>query len=128
MYSIKDTSMNLDLLQQKFKTLQKRTHSPKTDLMISDSQVIVRMELPVKEFSWELTNDDTVLIVSLNKGTPLENVQVVYQETRYGSCKRRVKLPNKVQSKPKSETWENGIWTIHFDKEHIEAKDWADST
>lgn len=101
-------------LQKQLSNLKKHLHSPKTDLMVKDNMYIIRMELPVRDFSWEL-KDEQILLVSFDKQQDfLSEVTTIYSETKYGKSMRRVKLPNKVHSKPVRNDWENGIWIVEF--------------
>jgi HSP20 family molecular chaperone IbpA len=101
-------------LQKQILNLKRRLHSPKTDLFVNGDNYIVRMELPVRDFSWEL-KDDQILLVSFDKQRDfLSHVTTLYSETKYGKTMRRVKLPNKVHSNPIRNEWENGILIIEF--------------
>lgn len=98
------------------KILEKRLNSPKTDLVETDNTVIVRMELPVSTFEWSV-KDGTILYVILHKDyTYSDEERIIYTETNYGKTTRRVKLPCKI-TECISESWENGIWYIVFEKE-----------
>jgi HSP20 family molecular chaperone IbpA len=111
-------------VQKQLSNLKKHLHSPKTDLMVKDNVFIIRMELPVRDFSWEL-KDEQILLVSFDKQQDfLSEVTTIYSETKYGKSMRRVKFPNKVHSKPVRNNWENGIWIVEFEKVNEEtAKD-----
>jgi HSP20 family molecular chaperone IbpA len=102
---------------QQIKNLQRRINSPKTDLLETETQFIVRMELSVKSYSWEL-KDEQFLFVSFEKEKEnFGEVNEIYRETKYGKTMRRVKLPNKVLTPLASETYENGVWIAHFNKQ-----------
>lgn len=110
---------NVQHLQKQIANLKKRLHSPKTDLYVNGNVYIVRMELPVRDFSWEL-KDEQFLLVSFDKQPDLlSDVTTVYSETKYGKSMRRVKLPEKVKSQPHRNEWGNGIWIVEFVKQDV---------
>lgn len=101
-------------LQKQVASLKRRLHSPKTDLLVNGNLYIVRMELPVRDFNWEL-KDDQILLVSFDRQPDfLSDVTTIYSETKYGKNMRRVKLPGKVHSQPIRNDCENGIWIVEF--------------
>ena len=104
--------------ENKLKTLQRRIHSPKTDLLENDYYIIVRMEIPVDEFRWEIKDDNTILFVSYEKKEPIykyDNLRIVYSETKYGKGMRRVKLPCKIKELI-SQEFECGVLILYFQK------------
>lgn len=105
-------------LQYQIKLLEKRLNSPKTDLAQTDTTVIVRMELPVKEFTWNLKDNNILYVIFTKEYEFTDNENIIYTETNYGKTTRRVKLPCNVKN-ILSESWENGIWFIVFQKELI---------
>lgn len=101
-------------LQQQIKNLQRRYNSARTDLLETDLTFIVRMELPVTSFRWEL-KDKQILLVSYQKDQEeFPGAKEVYRECRYGKSMRRVKLPEQVNPEPVNESYTNGIWVIEF--------------
>jgi HSP20 family molecular chaperone IbpA len=119
---------------QQLKNLQRRINSPKTDLLETEKQYIVRMELSVKSFSWEL-REEQFLFVSFDKEQDnFGEVKELYREAKYGKTMRRVKLPGKVLASLASESYENGVWIAYFNKQNSDpvilpnpSESWADS-
>jgi len=102
---------------QQLKNLQRRVNSPKTDLLETEKQYIVRMELSVKSFSWEL-REEQFLFVSFDKEQDkFGEVKEIYREAKYGKTMRRVKLPGKVLAPLANESFENGVWIAYFNKQ-----------
>jgi HSP20 family molecular chaperone IbpA len=113
--------MSQQLLNQ-LKTLERRMHSPKTDLVETQTSYIIRMELAVKDFEWNI-KDQQYLFVSYVRdqdyGHEDDSIKVIYSETKYGKNIRRVKLPSKISGEVLRETWDYGVWIIEFAKEGI---------
>jgi HSP20 family molecular chaperone IbpA len=106
-------------ISQQLKNLQRRINSPKTDLLESSEHYIVRMELPVKSFSWEV-REGQLLFVSFEKEQErFGEVKEIYREAKYGRTMRRVKLPGRVLEKLAKESFENGVWIAYFAKETV---------
>ena len=101
-------------LQQQIKNLQRRYNSARTDLLETHDTFIVRMELPVTHFDWELKEEQILLVSHQKLQEEFTGAKEVYRECRYGQNMRRVKLPGKVKPKPVSESYTNGIWVIQF--------------
>lgn len=104
--------------EDKIKTLQRRIHSPKTDLLENDNYIIVRMELPVHEINWEILNNN-ILLVSYEKRESVykhDNLKVIYSETKYGKGMRRVKLPCEILNDAITNEWCDGIFILCFRK------------
>jgi HSP20 family molecular chaperone IbpA len=113
-----------DNLEQQIRSLQRRLNSPKTDLVEVGNTYVVRMELPVRKFEWDV-KDEQFLFVTADKDKEIvqENAKDIYRESRYGRMMRRVKLPSLVKTTPLSEEWENGIFIIKFEKkENVEVQ------
>lgn len=104
------------------KTLERRMHSPKTDLVETSTSYIIRMELAVRDFEWNI-KDQQYLFVTYTKdpdyGIENDTVKIIYSETKYGKNIRRVKLPTKISGEVLSETWDYGVWVIHFHKHNV---------
>jgi len=101
-------------LQQQINNLQRRYNSARTDLLETEDTFIVRMELPVTSFKWEL-KDERILLVSQQKmQEEFRGAKGVYRECKYGQSMRRVKLPGQVNPEPVNESYTNGIWVIEF--------------
>jgi HSP20 family molecular chaperone IbpA len=110
----KTTDDKIASLQKQITSLKRRLHSPKTDLLANGNLYIVRMELPVRDFTWELKDDQFLLVTFDKQQDFLSNVTTLYNEAKYGKTTRRVKLPNKVHPQPIRNNWENGIWIVEF--------------
>jgi HSP20 family molecular chaperone IbpA len=116
-------------LLNQLKTLERRMHSPKTDLVETSTSYIIRMELAVKEFEWNI-KDGQYLFVTYTKeqdyelndmtDSDEEPIKIVYSETKYGKNIRRVKLPSKISGEVLSESWDYGVWIIRFLKNNQE--------
>jgi HSP20 family molecular chaperone IbpA len=104
-------------LQQHIKNLQRRCNSPKTDLLETDDVFIVRMELPVTSYRWELKEEQILLVTYQKEQFEFEGAKEIYRESRHGQSMRRVKLPAKVNARPFSESYTNGIWVVKFAKQ-----------
>lgn len=110
--------------EQQIRLLEKRVHSPKADLIEDGTQYIIRLELPARDYNWEL-RDSQILYIMTNKKKEYDEskVKVIYSETKYGKISRRIKLPKKVFEIPQEEKWENGILILVF-KKHIAQVSW----
>lgn len=109
-------------LQQQIKNLQRRYNSARTDLLETQDTFIVRMELPVTSFKWELKEEQILLVTQQKFQEEFAGAKEIYRECRYGQNMRRVKLPGKVVHEPISDTYNNGIWVIEFAKKEIDSK------
>lgn len=94
-------------------------HSPKTDLVETPRSFIIRMELAVKNFEWNIKDHQFLSVIyTKDTGYPLnKGDRLVYTETKYGNSIRRVKLPGKTNGEVISEVWDSGVWIIELEKE-----------
>lgn len=113
-----DDTKNVELLQKKLNLLEKRLNNPKVDLFETNRSYIIRMELNVENYKYELQEGQIVLVTSekLCNYERRDNIKVLYKECRYGKIMRRVKLPFKVHNKAVSESYDKGILTLEFTK------------
>ena len=109
---------NVELLQNKINLLERRLNNPKVDLFETNKSYIIRMELSVSEYKYELQESQVVLVTSekLCNYERRDNIKVLYKECRYGKIMRRVKMPFKVHDKPISESYIQGVLTLEFAK------------
>lgn len=109
---------NTYMMQQQLRTLERRLNSPKTDLLETPNLYVVRMELPVKSYNWQIKDNRFLLVTGTKEREDLgDNVREVYRETRYGPVTRRVKLPGEINKlNAVFEEWKNGVLTLHFER------------
>ena len=116
----KNTDKNT-FLENKITLLEKRLNNPKVDLFETNNTYIVRIELSVEKYRYELQENQILLITSekLCNYEKKDCLKVLYKECRYGKIMRRVKLPFKVKPNPINENYLNGVLTLEYAK-HVE--------
>jgi len=96
-----------------------RTWMPAVDVMESDRELTVRAEIPgidPKELEISITGNELVLAGEKKESTETKDKNVYHAETRYGSFRRVLPLPDTVDTSKVDANYANGVLTIRLPK------------
>jgi HSP20 family protein len=93
--------------------------SPALDVAENDKEVTVRAELPgidPKDLEVNVTGNQLVLSGEKKETTEQEGKDFHHSETRYGSFRRTVALPEGIDTENVDAQYANGVLTLHLKK------------
>ena len=93
--------------------------SPAIDVAESDKELTVRAELPgidPKDLEVTVTGNQLVLAGEKRESSEHEEKDFHHSETRYGSFRRTVPLPEGVDTENVDAQYANGVLTLHLPK------------
>jgi len=100
--------------------------APALDVSETDSQVIVKAEVPgmeAKDIDVSITGDVLTIKGEKKEETKKEEQNYHLMERRYGSFQRGISLPTSVDSSKVTASYGNGVLTITMEKkEHSKAR------
>jgi HSP20 family protein len=96
-----------------------REWSPAVDVAESDSEFTVRAEIPgidPKELDVNITGDQLVLAGEKKESSEKKGKDFYQSESRFGSFRRSIPLPQSVDPEKVEAEYANGVLTIHLKK------------
>ena len=93
--------------------------SPAVDVAESDEEVVVRAEMPgidPKDLDVSLSGSQLVLSGEKKESTEDQGKDFHHSESRYGSFRRLVQLPEGVDTENVDAQYANGVLTLHLKK------------
>ncbi len=96
-----------------------REWSPTVDVAESDSEFTVRAEIPgidPTELDVNITGDQLVLAGEKKESSEKKGKDFYQSESRYGSFRRSIPLPQSVDPEKVEAEYANGVLTIHLKK------------
>ena len=93
--------------------------SPTVDIAESDDEVVVRAELPgidPKDLDVSVSGNQLVLSGEKKESSESEGKDFSHSESRYGSFRRLVQLPEGIDTENVEAQYANGVLTMHLKK------------
>jgi len=93
--------------------------SPTIDIAEADEEVIVRAELPgmdPKDLDVSISGNQLVLSGEKKESTEDKGKDYYHSESRYGSFRRAVRLPDGIDAEHVDAQYANGVLTLHLKK------------
>ncbi|KHE67012.1 Hsp20/alpha crystallin family protein [Halobacillus sp. BBL2006] len=97
---------------------------PKTDIFMTETHVVVFIELPgVEKENIHLSSSGTKLYVTVHVLPSITDAITVQAERVYGEHQRAIDLPHSVEGKYIHTSFSNGLMVLSYEKSREELKD-----
>ena len=93
--------------------------SPTVDISESDEEIVVRAELPgidPQDLDVSISGNQLVLSGEKKESTEHKEKDFCHSESRYGSFRRSVRLPDGIDTENVDARYANGVLTMHLKK------------
>ncbi|RAK18185.1 HSP20 family protein [Anoxybacillus vitaminiphilus] len=98
-------------------------HFPRTDIYLTDSQVIILIELPgFRKDDIQLFVSGNQLVVKGNGKSPIIPVFTIQNERIYGEFQRTIELPEPTEGKNITARFDNGLLILSYMRKYSHAE------